>query len=327
MIVMPIAFGCPYIDCFFERCLPSLMTPNNFPALTDEPLTLFFGTTESSIPYLRQKIRTSEYRDIFEGRVNINFIPFEPVDTDDALERVNKQRKVSFSLLIHAIKFCLARDESFVFPSPDNIYSDGIIETNWELQRLTGKVVSNFTGRVEEAPGGNDYYRELIKRPSGVKNYFFSQPEERWYDHLTNDPDQLPGETVGYQVLNGRRAVHIFANPSPFMGKFAPEDLFKFFEVGVFGAWDHEWLTFLTEKRRALVQTNLDLGMSFEPWSDGQGDDPVTKTRRVERDIKERREHFLGKDADAFDVMGEMRKQRFGNPLNQFCFSTILDKD
>jgi hypothetical protein len=30
MIVMPIAFGRPYIDCFFDRCLPSLMTPNNF---------------------------------------------------------------------------------------------------------------------------------------------------------------------------------------------------------------------------------------------------------------------------------------------------------
>jgi hypothetical protein len=86
--------------------------------------------------------------------VNIQFIPFEKVDSDDTLEHVNKQRKVSFSLLINAIKFCLARDESFVFPSPDMVYSDGIIESNWELHRLTGKVTSNFTGRVEEAPGG-----------------------------------------------------------------------------------------------------------------------------------------------------------------------------
>jgi hypothetical protein len=327
MIVMPIAFGRPYIDSFFDRCLPSLMTPNNFPAITGDPLTLFFCTTESSVPYLRQRIRTSEYRDIFGGRVNIHFIPFEPVDTDDALERVNKQRKVTYSLLIHGIKFCLARDESFVTPAPDGIYSDGIIESNWELHRLTGKVVSNFVARVEDAPGGSDFYREMIQRPSGVKDYFFGHPEERWFDHVTNDPDQLPGETVGFQILNGRRAVHIFSNPSPFMGKFQPEDLFKFLEVGTYGAWDHEWLTFLVEKGRALVQTNLDLGMVIEPWSDGQGEDPARKTRGVERDIKERREHFLGKDADAFDVMGEMKKQRFGNPLNQFCFSTILDKD
>jgi hypothetical protein len=324
MIVMPIAFGRRYIDAFFDLCLPSLMTPNNFPVLCDEPLTLFFCTTESFVPYLRQRIRTSDYRDIFEGRVNIHFIAFEPVESDDALERANKQRKVSFALLIQAIKFCLARDESFVFPSPDNLYSDGIIESNWELHRLTGKIVGNFPGRVEDAPGGNDYYRELIKCPSGVKDYFFSHPEERWFDHVTNDPDQLPGETVGHQVLNGRRAVHIFAHPCPFMGKFAPEDLFKFLEVGVFAAWDHEWLTFLTEKRRMLVQTNLDLGMSIEPWSDGQGQDPAAKTRRVERDIRERREHFLGKDADAFDVIGEVRKQRFGNSLSHFCFSTIV---
>jgi hypothetical protein len=43
MIVMPIAYGRPYIDCFFDRCLPSLMAPHNFPALRDEPLTLFFA--------------------------------------------------------------------------------------------------------------------------------------------------------------------------------------------------------------------------------------------------------------------------------------------
>ena len=49
---------------------------------------------------------------------------------------------------------------------------DDTIESNWGLQWLVGKVVSNFVRRKEDSSGGQDYHREKIKRSLGAKDYF-----------------------------------------------------------------------------------------------------------------------------------------------------------
>jgi hypothetical protein len=329
MICICIVYGKDYIDSLFERGLPSLMTSNNLPAFSAEELTLYLGTTETWMPYLRQKIRNSDIQKLFDKRIIIHFMPFTPDPNDNPFVRIEKQRKVSFSHLIRAMKFCIERDETFFAISPDFMYSDGFVEVNWELHRLTRKVIANFSMRLTSVPGGTEYFREMLNRPFGVKELCFRFPEERWRDQMTDDPDYLPGETTGHQTFTGKHNMHVFsANPNPTMGKFTESDLFFFLEAGTFNDWDHEWLTRLTDEKRLLVQTNMDLGMSVEARVGDQDagyaelSREVEKTRGVGRAISERREHFLGDDKDKFDVIEVVRKQRFGTPLSLYCFST-----
>jgi hypothetical protein len=329
MISVCVVYGKEYIDSFFDRTIPSLMTSNNFPAFSAEELTLYIGTTETWVPYLRQKIRESEIREVFGNRIVIHFIPFEPNPNDNPFERIGNQRKVSFSHLIRAMKFCIERDETFFAISPDLLYSDGYVEANWELHRLTRKIVANLNVRLTSVTGGTEYFKEMLKRPFGVKELCFQFPEERWRDQMTSDPDYLPGETTGHQTFTSERNMHVFsANPNPTMGKFTESDLFFFLEAGTFNVWDHEWLTRLTDEHRLLVQTNMDLSMSVEARVGEQDagnaelSREVEKTRGVARAISERRDHFLGDDKEKFDVIEEVRKQRFGTPLSLYCFST-----
>jgi hypothetical protein len=326
MILLAMVYGDKYINSFFDRCLPSLMTQNNLPAIAPEPLTLFICTLESSLSTVRQRFRSSEFRSIFENRVGFHSIPFEPNEADSPVERVQRQRKVTYSLLVRGMRFCLDRGETFLMVSPDVMYADGTVQSNWELHRLTGKVVANFNGRMAPIDGGSEYYLEMMKRQFGVKEMFFAHSEERWLDLITSEPDYLPGAEQGQQVFKGPRVVHIFGNANPLMGKFQPEDYIFFLKTGLFNSWDHEWLDFLERKQRILVQTNLDVGMSVEPWDGGTREfaHEMAKTRNALRSITERQEHFVGKDPGNIDVLEEERKFRFGGQLSNFCFSTLL---
>ncbi len=265
MIVFTIMFGEPYIRLGAAFCLPSLLAQGNLPSLREEKPELHIFTIARDVRLVETLVvENPEVAAFFEGRVRVSSL-------DDAaanLELPRHKFELTGNLLCHIVNMCLKKDRSFMFAPPDTVYSNGAIDACWQLHRMTGKVVSIFSGRVvpkADEPPFSPAMMPQWTRPHGVRDYFFSNMHGPWHKLMTTNPDVIPHPTrTGHLIYRRDRFSFIFSRPNPVMGRFTQRDLMFFAGGGTLRQWDHEWQDRLLAEGRLQVLTNLDLGMSIE---------------------------------------------------------------
>src|SRR6185369_8649115 len=112
MIVFTVAYGAPYLQKLFERCLPSLATPNNLPSIKDEPVELNILTDKASWPILQGYLTQG----IVERTFGNNVFIFSPI-VDEELPLMTPERRNS-RFLFHAMDRCIKTNQSFLHAVP-----------------------------------------------------------------------------------------------------------------------------------------------------------------------------------------------------------------
>jgi hypothetical protein len=325
MILYSIVFGKDFIDKFFDICLPSLMTENNIPSL-NEKITLLIPTVKSDLEYVKVKIQNTKIAGFFGDRINIVALDAE-VENAGQVPQGRVANVFAFQLLLRVIALCIERQESFLFASPDCIYSDGVVGSAWELHKITGKVVSIFCGRVSLNPQGAAYYNNLIRTPNGVRDEFLRSMALLWSNMATDDATNAGVDILGHYMYRDANKVMILTDhPNPFLGRFTPEDLDFFLEAGELRPWDNGWEELLLRQGRLVVQTNLDVGMMIET------DTINRETSDLRGNLEQARQRHLRKlrivepDSTTGSLLSKtfLRKRRFRNPLNAFVFTAQL---
>jgi hypothetical protein len=324
MIIFSVAYGKKYIDMWIDRGIPSVLSPANKKILEREDTILFICTITDDVNYLRKKIHSSGLAKIFGNRIRIHHIPYVPSQNDH--EEPQRRKKLSYALLMRALIFCFEQDQPFCFLVPDCIYSEDILEISWDLHQLTGKTVANFNGRVFPLPEDADIQKSILSHPNGVKRHFLDHMDPLWIDWSVTNPNDIAGENKGHQIIKRERSFHVFTSaPNPFMGRIQEQDLFFFAESGTFGVWDHQWVERLREQHRLLIQTNLDLCMTIEPWpSEEAMMVAVGEIMQKEKDRGERRSHFLGELFGREKENERARWEKYAMHGNVCCFSGRL---
>jgi hypothetical protein len=324
MILFCVTYGTRFIDMFFDRGILSLMNSGNKNFLEREDNILFISTISDDVNYVREKLDSSGVRKIFGDRIRIHHIPY--TRSQDAHEESQRRKKLSYALLMRAMIFCYEQDQPFFHISPDLIYSSDILEIFWDLHQLTGKIVANFNGRVSPLPVGTDVQASILAHPDGVKRHFLEHMDPLWLAWNASGPDYNSGENKGHQIIKGKRSFHVFTSaPNPLMGRIQERDLFFFAERGTFGIWDHQWVERLREQHRLLIQTNLDLCMTIEPWaSEETMTTTVNEILEKEQGRKGRRSYFLGTLFEKQKEISESRWEKYAMHENICCFSGRL---
>lgn len=289
MIVFSIAFGKPYIDKLFDRCLPSLFSESRPPRLENKKISFFFFTLVSSAEYLKSRAANSRFSREFGG---IAIVPADIRSVDNLPVSADSEppRQTAGTLLQAAIQTCIKMDEVFVHAVPDLVYTPHAIETAHNLHKLTGKVVAIFNGRVKPTNGVNFTTETLLRAGSSEKScvdFFFRHMNPWWQANTTTSLDRIAGTDAGHLAVNAEASRMIFcAAPNPFLGTFLPSDLPVFSHVNGMSCWDQSWRKQLIYTNRLLVQTNLDAGMSIEPEDHDQIKKNGAPPKEVERSIQ-----------------------------------------
>lgn len=274
MIVITIAYGEKYIRRLFERCLPSLLTPNNLPGLTGLSPELAIFTLEQDAPMVEQYLRgNSAIEAVFGPRIEVQ--PFRhragAEESGEQNPRWKTNLATAYHMLCRAVHHCVQKDKSFFLAVPDLVYSDGLVKTCWALHRLSGKIVSVFNGRVCPPDGIEAFSHEQIlaaaARPNGLSEFFFNNLNFEWRRYVTINPDIVTDPVAGKQILFSDTGTYIFLDsPNPTLGKFTTDDLVYICESRVgMSVWDRPWQDYLLKNDRVLVQPDMDLCMSIEP--------------------------------------------------------------
>jgi hypothetical protein len=265
LIVFSIVFGEAYIRKAADFGLASLLASGNLPSLGEEKPELHIFTIARDVRLVETLIvEKPEIAAFFAGRVRVSSLD----EVAAGMELPRHKADVTGNLMCHIVKMCIKRDRSFLFAVPDIVYSNGSIETCWQLHRMTGKVVSIFNGRVLPKDGEPPFSPEMMTqwtRPHGVRDFFFSHMNGTWHKSMTTDPDVVPDHARrGHLIFRRDRFSFVFSRPNPVIGRFTERDLMLFASGGNIKSWDHEWQDRLMAEGRLQVQTNLDLGMSIE---------------------------------------------------------------
>jgi hypothetical protein len=324
MILFSIVYGKKYIDFLIDRAIPSLMTPRNKLFLEKTDNILYIATISEDVPYIRKQLRSLDLEKVFGDRIRIHHIPYIASKNDH--EEPQRQNKLSYALLMRAMRFCYEQNQPFFLIPPDTIFSEELLEICWDLHQVTGKIVAVFNGRVSPLPETTNVNNSILARPDGVKRYFLENMDTCWLEWSSSGPDHMAGESRGHQFIKGERSFHVFTSaPNPLMGRFHGEDLFFFAEQGVYGIWDHKWLERLREQQRLLIQTNLDLCMTIEPWPSEDAMKVVSdELLQKEKDREERRSHFLGELFEKPEGIEKRRWAKYATHENICCFSGRL---
>lgn len=326
MIVLTLAYGAPFIKKFFERCLPSLLSPGNLPFIRDESPELCLMTLHEDLEIINQYLSQSQITDTFSNRIHI--LPLGLSRTSDVAITSEFKSIVTTNLLCRAADLCLKRDKSFFMAVPDLIYSDDTIKICWPLHRLSGKVVAIFNGRVCPKLGRDVFTSEELPKPGNgahsMRDFFFQWMNDDWRRLTTTNPDVIPGNDIGRIIFQDSIGTHIFfRNPNPTLGKFTTDDLF-FFSLGhTIGSWDRTWLSTLMKTNRVIVQTNIDACMSIEPEQRSAMESvrnmsvPWTNIGITHDTMAER---LIGKFLN--DDMETRRRHQFSDRYGHFCFTS-----
>lgn len=266
MIVFTIAFGERYIKRFFERCLPSLFAPDRPLKLGGEKISLRVITLKRDADLITRYKDSDAVRYFSSiGTVHVDAVAIESGESAELPDLENVKR----TLLLHAVAMCIENDEVFVHASPDHIYAPGVIDTCFEMHRLTGKVIALFNGRVAPTSGEPDFPTEILlsasKSARGMVDFFFNNMNALWRNNSTSDPSRISGIEPGMLAFQSDdRRIVFYSNPNPFLGKFKPTDLLAFAGVYGFSSWDHGWRDALVGADRLLIQSDLNCGISIE---------------------------------------------------------------
>ncbi len=318
MIVFTVAFGESYIRKLFERSLPSLMGPRGLPSVQGENVKLVIYTFNDSMPLINSYLGREELR-FFNKAGNLQVIAMNAKQPGDAQAAPKTQgRSIASSLLAHAVAEVARSNEIFFHLSPDIVYGDGVVDSCYQLHKLTGRNVVVFNGRVAPAHGmlelATAALLQAARTSSDLAEYFFQNMNFKWRLHATQDPSRIPGPTAGNLIYQSSAMRLIFCStPNPVLGKFNTADVSVLSDSDCMHSWDHYWVDFLAANNRLMVQTNLNNGMSIEP-------EPAFKDEK----------HFLESQLDGVARAGtllgiqeqELRRHRKFNGPHNFCFTS-----
>jgi len=178
MILFSIVYGKKYIDFLIDRAIPSLMTPRNKLFLEKTDNILYIATISEDVPYIRKQLRSLDLEKVFGDRIRIHHIPYIASKNDH--EEPQRQNKLSYALLMRAMRFCYEQNQPFFFIPPDTIFSEELLEICWDLHQVTGKIVAVFNGRVSPLPETTNVNNSILARPDGVKRYFLENMDTCW---------------------------------------------------------------------------------------------------------------------------------------------------
>ncbi len=304
MIVLTIVHGDAYIDRYFRFSLPSLLTPNNLPAITQEKLSLCIVTIEEDLPKIQKRLSYMDVSDVFGTNIKV-LTDNRPPPSD--WPRIGRNRFQTNTLLVKGVRECLEQDERFFFAVPDTVYGDGMVKTCYELHRLTGKVVAPFNGRVAPRNAHESFSTDELLNAAyerwGAHDFFFAHMNRLWRKALTTDAARIEGYTPGHLIYDANGMRFVFCcNPSPSLGKFTADDV-AVIKAPMRGmrTWDSAWLNHLIAQQRFIVQTNLELGLSIE--------------------IEDASDQLAPDELDGMDDE-QRRRQMFSSRLSEFCFTT-----
>jgi hypothetical protein len=326
VIVFTVIIGKSHVNSFFDIALNSLITKNNLPSVSELPSLLILTTTDD-IPHIRARLQSSNAKRGFGDRIRIIANDVDRGTVDRARTPDNLNQAIGSQLLIRAIVHCIEQDECFCNIPPETVCSDGVIHTAWALHRITGKTVSVLRGPVLDHRHDVAYYNDLIKRPMGVRDEFVKEMAPVWSHMAISDPTKSNINVRGHSVFMDSRHLMILTHcPSPIFGKFKLKDLDLFLRFENYSIWNRQWVDYLHEENRHIVQTNLDFGMLIE----------LIETDRSNNDeesqlLQARRSHLrMARFAEPKGITGQLmtedfaREQRFNHPFNAFVFSTLL---
>lgn len=299
--------------------MPSLMTRGNLGRFDKDDVSMVVGTLETDIEYIKDKFNNSALKKMVKG-LDLLALP------KTSISKEAKNAEIQ-TLLIRQIVTYFVRHNFIFFHAPsDCVFADETMYNHWCLHRMSGKVVAIFNGRTREVSADNAVYLDIIRTKSGVKNFFMRNYSREWDAWRSDHPSHVAGARVGHAIFQEPDRAHIFCNmPSVSVGRFNENDLQHFVLEGTVASLDNDWLQLLVRQNRLLVQTNLDMGMSIEP-------DPVTVDN--ERGEKQAKLHKAtrGWVTQSFESAkvgtlpdDSLRRRKFDDLLNMFCFSTNLN--
>lgn len=314
MIVFTIAYGEDYIKRFFNRCLVSLATPANLPAVADQNLELCVLTLKSDIPMVRDYLASPLVKQLFGDRVAM-IAQSERIDPAvQHLVSVSQARMLNF--MIQIITRCLKKGRPFLYAATDLLYADGSVKNAYALHRLTGKTVAMFNGRVGRATGPIEDAEllSLLKKPHALQEFFFANLNSDWQACRTSDVDTIPGTTQGNLIYEGEGQRYVFCDgPNPVLGMFTHDDLLSFARGRGLQSWDLEWGAQLNAAQRLVILTDLNQGMSIEP----ENDPPFATSGEPSALLR-----------DSLPALGTMsldtiRRYKFSGRYANFCFTAL----
>jgi hypothetical protein len=322
MIVFTVAFGDTHIDRFFERCLPSLMTPGNLPSIRDEKLGLLIATQKQDIAQVRRRV--DEYAALAKIFEKIEVITAD-INTGiaDKLEVSRPTtRAAGYHLFMRSVTACFNDRQPFIFAAPDLLYSDGTVRSSWTLHKATGRTVAVLKIPIHQDKHDNAHYRALLDAPGGLKTELVKnmsiarfQSREDFDENETNSPttDEIRG------FVSGNHLMMFSPSSSPLLGRFNSADLLYFSDHDKIRMWDGHWPRFLGETDRLLVQTNTDVAVAMKPRSETPDQSSTTG-----ESSKEKRERLFGDLIGTEEFAEASRRLRFHEKHEHYCFSMSL---
>jgi hypothetical protein len=328
MIVFAVVFGAPHIEMFFERCLPSLMTPGNLPSLGDEKLNLLIGTLDQDEALIHRKFR--ENPSIEAVFSNIEVMPsaaHESISAKVGHDRLITQ-SVVYHLLMRCVTACFRSQQPFLFAVADLMYLDGTVRSSWDLFKATGRTVAILSVKTRAGDRDTAYYRRLFDIPGGIKAELFENLTFAQYRSVSDmNPSVANAPTMDgtYGVVSGDHLMIFSRNPSPILGQFQSDDLLFLGEHERINMWDNHWVRFLNDSGRLLVQTNMDLGVTIEPEPSEELGSKLDRNAARRAQTDEKRGRLFSDLLETSDFKDAARRRRFDNPMNNYCFSIRVD--
>jgi hypothetical protein len=323
MFVITVAFGKAYIDRFFSLALYSLMNEDNLPAIHGETLTLLVATVDEDVPLVREWFETKNVRAVFGSNVECISLCKNRLRAESGDHLLAP--RIGYHLVMEMAHAVMKTGESFMFCFSDNIYARGSASTAWSLHKLTGKIVTQFNGRVVARENDPDFYQSCIAERYGVMNTFLSDKTPNWHAISTSNQEALNLTDYSQKMIVNDDSVYIFSSVhSPFVGKFQPEDIAILLEGGMLGAWDHIWGAYLTRTNRMMPQTNLNLGMSIEPDTIERAQLNHRRTEIGRRETRLNQNRYLTLLRDFGDPELALRQYSVERGDNRICFSGSL---
>ena len=322
MISFVVLFGKTHIDIFFDTCLPSLITGNNIPSIKGEAVNLLIATINSDAPYVHKKLDI--FRDSLKCFSRVKVIASKVYNSE--IIDSTKVASVIYHLMSKCINICYKSRQSFLFIAADQIFLDGTIGTNWDLHKVTGKIVATLNFRIKykgQAFKIKDFSKRNLKKIL-FKNFAF--PLYYSVEEFESDVSKCLMVDYGFAIVSGEHILIFSETPNPMIGKIQLEDLLFFAKQERYNAWDSTWIQYLYTTNRLFVQTNGDIALTIEPEPEAElaWKEDRSATSRANT-LKKLQRHF-GDVLDEPAMTDLMQRYSGAHPRGQsFCFSIRID--